>query len=267
MGVSPERGKDLGKPGSPLRPVGLVLAVLIAGSAEGGDFSGARVCADPANLPFSSKDSVTPGFEVELAREIAPNATFHWVPTYRWPVVARQLFDRRCDLFFGLPVDQRFVDDNPRIALSHPYYVMGQALIFRTGEGIRQLEDLRGRVVGVQAMTSGDLLMVEKGYARRVYLTPEETFAAVRTRLVDAAVMDSTPAGWLAKQVSGIETTMLRERAGEFKVAVGMRREDRALREAVNRGLQRLLEEGKIEEILRRYGVPLPPGSAGAGTR
>lgn len=175
--------------------------------------------------------------------------------------------DRRCDLFFGLPVDQRFVDDNPRIALSHPYYVMGQALISRTGEGIHQLEDLRGRVVGVQAMTSGDLLMVEKEYARRVYLTPEETFAAVRTRLVDAAVMDSTPAGWLAKQVSGIGITQLREPAGEFKVAVGMRREDRALREAVNRGLQRLREEGKIEEILQRYGVPLQLGSAGAGTR
>lgn len=257
----------MGKRGGPLRPAAVVLAILVASAAEAGDLSEARICADPANLPFSSKDPVTPGFEVELARGIAPNATFHWVPTYRWPVVAQQLFDRQCDLFFGLPVDQRFVDDNPRIALSQPYYVMGQALVSRTGEGIRQLKDLDGRVVGVQAMTSGDLLMVEKGYARRVYLTPEETFTAVGTRLVDAAVMDSTPAGWLAKRGSGIEITLLRDPAGEFKVAVGMRREDQALREAVNRGLRRLFDEGKIEEILRRYGVSLQPGSAGAGTR
>lgn len=249
-----------------LRAIGFVLALLVAGAVEGAEFSGVRVCADPANLPFSSKDPTNPGFEVELARALAPDVTFHWVPTYRWPVVARQLLDRRCDLFFGLPIDQRFVDDNPRIALSRPYYVMGQAVVSRTGDGIRQLEDLGGLLVGVQAMTSGDLLVVEKGYARRVYLTSEETFAAVRNRQVDAAVMDSTPAGWLAKQASGVEITWLQEPAGEFKVAVGMRRDDRALREAVDRALHRLLKEGRIEDILARYGVPLPPGRVGAGT-
>ncbi|MGH7432494.1 MAG: substrate-binding periplasmic protein [Candidatus Methylomirabilales bacterium] len=250
-----------------LRAIGFVLALLVAGAVEGCELGGLRVCADPANLPFSSKDLTNPGFEVELARALAPDATFHWVPTYRWPVVARQLLDRRCDLFFGLPIDQRFVDDNPRIALSRPYYVMGQVLVSRAGEGVRRLEDLRGRVVGVHAMTSGDLLVAEKGHPRRVYLTPEETFAAVRTQQVDAAVMDSTPAGWLAKQAPGVEITWLQEPAGEFKVAVGMRRDDRALREAVDRALHRLLKEGRIEDILARYGVTLPPRRVGAGTR
>ncbi|MBI4242220.1 MAG: hypothetical protein HY613_10915, partial [Candidatus Rokubacteria bacterium] len=79
------------------------------------------MCADPANLPFSSKEPAAPGFEVELARELAREVTFHWVPTYRWPVVRRQLLDGRCDVFFGLPVDPRFTDDNPRLALSLPY--------------------------------------------------------------------------------------------------------------------------------------------------
>jgi ABC-type amino acid transport substrate-binding protein len=45
-----------------------------------------RVCADPSNLPFSSSDAATPGFEVELARlvarELGVEARFEWNPTY-----------------------------------------------------------------------------------------------------------------------------------------------------------------------------------------
>lgn len=263
MGVSPAQENAPGRvPHLPhparLRAIGFVLALLVAGAVEGAEFSGLRVCADPANLPFSSKDPTNPGFEVELARALAPDVTFHWVPTYRWPVVARQLLDRRCDLFFGLPIDQRFVDDNPRIALSRPYYVMGQAVVSRTGDGIRRLEDLGGRLVGVQAMTSGDLLVVEKGYARRVYLTSEETFEALRARNVDAAVMWSPPAGWLARKTPGFEVTWIRDPEGEFQVAIGMRKEDRGLKTAVDRAIKRLVEEKKVEEILARYGIPVP---------
>ena len=92
--------------------LGAVLALVVVSAVEGAELSGLRVCADPANPPFSSKGPPAAGFEVELARELAPNATFHWVPTYRWPVVAKLLLDRQCDLFFGLPLDARFVDDN-----------------------------------------------------------------------------------------------------------------------------------------------------------
>ncbi len=236
---------------------GIFLAMLVAGVLEGAEVGPVRVCADPDNLPFSSKDPATPGFEVELAREVAPDAAFYWVPTYRWPVVAKLLLDRRCDLFFGLPLDPRFVDDNRRIALSSPYYVMGQVLVSRAGEGIRRLEDLQGKVVGVEVASPGDILAVQRGYQRRVYPTPEETFEAVRARNVDAAVMLSPSAGWLARKTPGLDVTWIRDPDGEFKIAIGMRKEDRELKTAVDRAIKRLVEEKKVEEILGRYGVPV----------
>jgi ABC-type amino acid transport substrate-binding protein len=237
-------------------PIWFVLALLVGGAVEGAELSSLRVCADPANLPFSSQDPNTPGFEVELARELASEVTFHWVPTYRWPVVARQLRDRRCDLFLGLPLDPRFVDDNPRLVLSRPYYVMGQVLVTRAGEGLRRLEDLQGKLVGVGATTPGDFLVFQRGYRRQVYLTPEETFEAVRTRQVDAAVMWSSPAGWLAKKTPGLTVSWIGHPEGEFKVAIGMRKEDRELKAAVDRAIQRLLQQKRVEAILGRYGVP-----------
>lgn len=256
-----------------LRLAGLGLAVLIATGVEAAAGPGVRVCADPDNLPFSSKDPTTPGFEVELARELAREVTFYWIPTYRWPVVRRQILDGRCDLFFGLPADPRFSDDNPRLALSLPYYVMGQVLVSRAGEGIRRLEDLKGKVIGVEPASPGDFLVFRSGHQRRIYLSSEETLEAVRTRTVDAAVMWSPPAGWLAKKTPGLELTWIRDPEGEFKIAIGMRRADRELRTAVDRTISRLVQEKKVEPILARYGVPIlresplpaPPEGASTG--
>lgn len=237
---------------------GLLLGFLSVSDVRGAEISTISACADPDNLPFSSKNPATPGFEVELARELASHVTFHWVPTYRWVLVARQLLDGRCDLFFGLPLDPRFTDDNPRLTLSRPYYVMAQVLVTRAGEGIRQLDDLKGKMVGVQAMTPGDILVFQRGYSRRMYFNPEETFEAVRGRQVDAAVMSSPVAGWLAKKTSGIELSWIRDPEGEFKVAVGLRKVDRELKAAVDRAIARLLDEKKVEAILARYGIPIP---------
>lgn len=131
----------------------------------------------------------------------------------------------------------------------------------RAGEGIR-LDNLKGRTVGVQAMTPGDVLAFDRGYDRRIYLTPQETFEAVRSRQVDAAVMSSPVAGWLARKTSGIELSWIRDPEGEFKVAIGLRKADRELKATVDRAIQRLLDEKKVEAILARYGVPILKESA-----
>src|SRR5262249_31705184 len=103
------------------------------------------------------------------------------------------------------------------------------------------------------------------------YLTPEETFEAVRTRHVDAAVMWSPPAGWLAKKASGIELTWVRDPEGEVKIAVGMRKEDRGLKSAVDQTIKRLVGGKEGEGIRGRCGVPFrgiaKEGPTGLGRR
>ena len=73
-----------------------------------------RVCADPSNLPFSSTEATTPGFEVELARliarELGIEARMEWHLTF---VRALRLRAGKCGLFMGLPADERFTEGNP----------------------------------------------------------------------------------------------------------------------------------------------------------
>lgn len=235
------------------------MALLIAVAADAKPLTGLRVCADPDNLPFSSKDPAPRGFEVELARVLIADVTFRWIPTYRWPVVRKELLERRCDLFFGLPVDPRFTDENRRLALSRPYYVVGQVLVSRTAEGISRLEDLPGKVVGVETATAGDILVTRLGGKRRIYATPAEAFEAVRAREVDAAVMASPQAGWLVRTFPGFALHEIRNPEGEFEIAIGMRREDRDLRAALDSALMQSLDRGTVGEILGRYGIPHRP--------
>src|SRR5436190_1423908 len=103
-----------------------------------------RVCADPANLPFSTTEAATSGVEVELARLIARemgiDARMEWHLTF-----VRALKPLRaggCDLFMGLPADERFTEGNPWISVSRPYYVMGHAIVAKADADIATLDAL-----------------------------------------------------------------------------------------------------------------------------
>src|SRR4249919_3187400 len=106
-----------------------------------------RICADPANLPFASTDVATPGFEVELARRIARELGIEAHMEWRLTLVRalRPLRGGGCDLFMGLPADERFTEGNPWISVSRPYYVMGHAMVANAAAGIATPDDLRGK--------------------------------------------------------------------------------------------------------------------------
>jgi ABC-type amino acid transport substrate-binding protein len=160
-----------------VRVAGLAVAVLLTATAVGGaEARRITLCADPSNLPFSSRGAAEPGFEVEIARAIAEtvNAEFgvHWLPTSREVLALRQLDDGRCDLFMGVPLVTQYMDDKPRLIFSAPYYVMRQAIASPNIGAVRSFDDLRGKLVGVQAMTIGDHLVYAHGYNRKVYRNP-----------------------------------------------------------------------------------------------
>jgi polar amino acid transport system substrate-binding protein len=244
-----------------MRILGLAVAILLTAAAiSGGEVRRIRLCADPSNLPFSSQGGTAPGFEVEIARAIAEalGAEFSvsWFPTAREILALRQLYADRCDLFMGLPLTERFTDDKPRLIFSVPYYVMRQAIVSSTLGAVRSFDDLRGKLVGVQAMTLSDFLVYERGYNRKIYLKPEETFAALVRGEVDAVVMESPLAGWFVKTNAGFRATEINDPARDLKIGAGLRGSDRELKEAVDRAIQQL-QSSKLPEILGRYGMTL----------
>jgi membrane-bound lytic murein transglycosylase MltF len=117
-----------------------------------------RVCADPANMPFTSTDAATPGFEVELARliarELGVEARLEWHATLARAL--QPLRVGRCDLFMGLPAEARFTEGNPWLSVSRPYYTMRHAVVAKAATGIAALDDLKGKRVAVDAISVAD---------------------------------------------------------------------------------------------------------------
>ena len=76
------------------------------------------VCADPANLPYSSAKNDLPGFDVELARALAERLKvklrIEWLDVGHETAVGK-LIERECDLVFGEPVATNLVADDEEL--------------------------------------------------------------------------------------------------------------------------------------------------------
>jgi len=248
-----------------VRAAGLaVTMLLIATASASGEVRRIRLCADPSNLPFSSQDTNEPGFELEIARAIAgtlgADLSVHWFPTVREIVTLRQLYEGQCDLLMGMPLTERFTGDKRRLSFTAPYYVMRQVLVSPTVGAVRSLDDLRGKLVGVQAMTLSDQLVYERGYNRKVYLNPAETFTALVRGEVDAAVMESAFAGWFLRRNAGFQATGISDPQRDLEIGAAVRKTDPELKDAVDRAIQQL-RSTNLPDILSRYGLVLAQAS------
>jgi ABC-type amino acid transport substrate-binding protein len=252
----------------------LAVATLLVATAGNAQVRQIRLCADPSNPPFSSQDAGEPGFEVEIARAIAAalgaELSVHWFPTVREIAALRQLYEGRCDLLMGLPLTSRFADERPRLAFTAPYYVMRHVAVTPTVGGA-PLDTLQGKLVGVQAMTLADQLVYERGWRRKVYVTPDDVFAALMRSEVDAAVVESTFAGPFLKKHPGFQALALEDPQRDFAIGAAVRKTDADLKDAIDRALEQLRARA-VPDILARYGVllaqaapsPTPPTASPA---
>ncbi len=220
-------------------------------------------CADPDNLPFSSADAQWPGYDVEviraLAAELGARAEFKWISTRSGRAAIRNLLDGECDLFPGLPLSEGFADEYPQLAFSRAYYTMRHVIVARPGESVMGLADLKGIVTAVEALSVGDLVLLSKAYPRRSYRTQEAAFRAVQSRETPAALLWAPVAGWLAKRSGARDLVFVSVSHPDLAVSfgVGFLHKDPALKDALDRAIERLQTKGAINDSLSRYGVPL----------
>src|ERR1700742_3337701 len=106
-----------------------------------------RVCADPDNMPFSSRNQ--DGFENRIAALVAHDLnarlTFVWQRMGRGFV--REYLDKaQCDFVAGIPANY------PAVLPTSPYYRSTYVFVSRQGQPVPSLDSpvLRGLKIGVQ---------------------------------------------------------------------------------------------------------------------
>jgi mxaJ protein len=240
-----------------------------------------RVCADPNNLPFSNARGE--GFENRLAelvaRELGRKVEYTWWAQRRG-FVRNTLKEGRCDLWPGVASQVEM------LATTQPYYRSTYVFVTRKDRGLSidsfDDPDLKRLKIGVQMIgddssnTPPTHALARRGIVQNVrgymlygdYAQPNPPAAivdAVDRGEVDVAVVWGPLAGYFAERAQHpLQITPVAPRLDgpqwpmAFDISMGVRRDDKKLREALETVLRE--RQPEIRELLARYHVPTVNG-------
>ena len=253
--------------------VGLWCGAAATAAAAAGEGAPLRVCADPDNLPFTSRAEATPGLYLELARHLAGQLgrplEVVWAATYAPRRMLRAtLLARRCDMFVGVPAGPG--GGKGRVPLSAPFVEEGYALVAPAGSGIAGLDALSGKRVAVEFGSPPQALMAGRGDVDAVTVTsPEEGMRALRDGRADAALLWGPSAGYAnAAMASRYRVTPLAGEGMRWGAAIAFAPGEEGLRDEVDALLAR--DGAAVRALAARYGFPpaaaadRPPPAAAA---
>lgn len=260
-----------------MKQVGLALTLLFcfvgSASAQTSDLvdrTSLRVCADPANLPFSNKEEK--GFENKIAEliagELGVKVRYTWFPQ-SVGFIRQTLDKKKCDIIIG------YVSAHELVLNSNPYYKTSYVLIHRKGElkGFKNLNDprLKDKKIGVIAGTPpvtilalNDMLDNIKSYHRMVdrrYFSPaEQMIDEIAKGELDVGLLWGPIGGYFAKKASKplTVTPLVNETKGgrmAYRITFAVRRGEKVWKRQLNRIIRRKQDE--INKILLDYGIPL----------
>lgn len=230
-----------------------------------------RVCADPANMPFSNQKSE--GFENKIAdivgQALGIPVEYTWFPQATG-FIRRTLFAKACDVVIG------YAQGDELVLNTNHYYRSTYAILYRKGsklEGVESLDDerLKGQRIGIVAGTPPGDIMARIGLmttARPYPLTVDRRFESPAERMiedirkgeVDAGILWGPIAGYFSRQGGEplVVKPLIKESIGPrmaYRITMGVRQGDDVWKKQLNQVIAK--EQGKIDKVLLEYGVPL----------
>lgn len=233
-----------------------------------------RVCADPANMPFTNQKGE--GFENKIADVIGKAleipVTYYWFPQATG-FIRNTLRAKRCDLVMGYAQGHELVQN------TNHYYASTYVIVTRSDGALSDVDSLsdpqlKGKKIGVIAGTPPSTYLAKNGLLpgvrsfqlnvdRRFYSPTEDMVKQVASKDLDAALLWGPIGGYYVKQQSETlqATPLLKEKGGPrmtYRITMGVRPMEQDWKRQINRLIRKHQDE--IDAILRDYGVPLVEG-------
>lgn len=254
--------------------LGLTFAAPMPALAQTSDLvdrTALRVCADPANLPFSSREQA--GYENKLAdllgEKLGLPVTYTWFPQTTG-FVRRTLRLRKCDVIIG------FAQGHELVQNSNHYFRSAYVLLHRFDsdlKGIQNLDDprLADKKIGVIAGTPPATVMAMNGLMenakpfqlvvdRRFNSPAEDIVSEIVEGSLDAGVLWGPIGGYYAKQSAAALTLvpLTHETKGprmSYRITMGLRPLEPDWKHQLNDFIKD--NQPEIDKILIDFGVPL----------
>ena len=228
-------------------------------------------------LPFSytGSDGKPAGYSIDLCQEIAvavqqelklANLAVRWVPVTpenRVDAVANGTVDIECGSTTASLSRQEKVD------FTLMTFVDGASLLIAEGSGLRTVDDLAGKRVGVVPGTTTEKAVADflRGQSIAATVVPvkdhDEGLAALQTSKIEAYASDRTILIGLVLQARGTSRyALVSDDLSYEPYGFMVRRDDSAFRLVANRALARIYRSGAIGAIYAKWfgamGKPTP---------
>lgn len=207
---------------------------------------------------YMDDDGEYTGFDLELAQAVCDLLGWELIKTpIDWDSKDLELESGSIDcIWSGFTINGR--EDN--YAWSYPYVDNSQVIVVAEDSGIASLDDLAGKIVGVQAASAALELLSEGGDQADLAATfgtlqefadYNTAFVELQAGSIDAVAMDVGVAQYQIKEKEGY--IILDEELNSEQYGVGFRLDDEELRDTVNEALLALVEDGTVAELAEKY--------------
>ncbi|MCB9638370.1 MAG: ABC transporter permease subunit [Myxococcales bacterium] len=137
------------------------------------------------------------------------------------------------------------------IAFSKPYYIFRQQLTVRSNEKkIKSLDDCKGRLIGTLGNTAASRLLESKGLKYRGYDDQTAAYKDLEIGRIDAVLMDYPIALYFANSPRFKPAGAPFHRGAYI---IGMRKQDKLLKQKVDAAIDEIMRDGTLERILRKW--------------
>ncbi len=236
----------------------MLYPVLGAGAVERIKKAGVlKVGSDVAYAPFEFMEGDKPvGFDIDIAQEIAKalGVKLQIINTSFDGIIAA-LKAKKFDIIISAMTITE--ERKKEIDFSIPYYDSGQIIVVRSdNKDINSEKDLKGKIVGVQLGTTGELtakkIKDQVGIKEiRSYETIPEAFMDLELGRLDAVINDLPVSLYYSKNNPKLKCVGKPFTIEQYGIAV--RKEDKDLLKKINEILTNLKKTGKYNQIYKKW--------------
>ena len=239
----------------------MMFALIACAGAEGYTF---KMGIDAEYPPYSymGDDGEYTGYDVEMCTKVCE--ILGWdleIVPINWDTKLIQLDAGEIDcIWSGLTID---VIDPEAYTLSMAYSDNTQMILTKAGSGIETLDDVAGKVVGVQLGTSADILLSEEGDAADFgasfgelvrYENYNVCFTELMAGAIDAVAIDVGVAnGKIAEY--GDEYYCVEEPFASEQYGICFRKDDADICAQVEDAFMQLVADGTYISLAEKYGL------------
>lgn len=196
------------------------------------------------------------GFDVDMGREIAKDLNMEAkFMDADWQGLVPSLQQGDYDILISC-IDAREGRQNTTDFSDVYYQLKSTVVVQKTNTDINSVEDLAGKVVGVQLGTSDEqsaekLNTTHKFKELKKYKLPPDEFLDLRQGKIDAVIVGNTYAVYTIKSEGGFK--MVGEPMDGCDIVMITRKDNPQLLQAVNKSLARMKQDGTYDNLVKKW--------------